>query len=93
LVCQLNGVRDLVRLDKLSVLLLLENLTVMGMKSFCELLELFTALESRAEFKELDSNVIVNVKSSCVVAQSVEDDLADIGVEIQLREKAVLLFE
>jgi len=47
-----NGVRDLVRLDRVGLFLLLEDLTVVVVEGLSKSDELFAALESSAEIEE-----------------------------------------
>jgi hypothetical protein len=92
-VIKFDRVGNLVRLNRVGLLLLLKDLTVMVVKGFTKSGELLAALESLAEFKEMDSHSVVDPKSLGVVTEGVEDDLADISVEVNLGEEVVLLVD
>lgn len=63
-----DGVRNLVKLERIGLFDELNDLTVVIVKSFSKSDELFAALEFSAEFKELNSHVIVDVKGLRVVS-------------------------
>jgi len=92
-VVELNRVGDLVRLDRVGLLLLLEDLAVVVVEGLTKSSELLAALESLAEFEERDSDGVVDAESLRVVTEGVENDLADIGVEVNLGEEVVLLVD
>ena len=89
-VLELDGVGDLM-LHRLSCLLCLDNRLIMSIDCLTQSHEFLTALEALAELEKLDSHVIVDIKSPCVVSQGVQDDLADVSVEGESREDLVLL--
>jgi hypothetical protein len=88
-----DGVGNLGLRGERGVLLLLQDLTVMLVKSVTKTNELFSALELDAESKELISDLVVNFKGPPVVSECVQNDLADFSVEVDLGENLVLFLD
>ena len=90
-IVEFDGIGDLAIGEGLRVLLSLDELLEVTVEGLGEATVLTLAVELVAELEELSSHEIVQVQKLGILAERVEDDLRDRGVEVDARDEAVLI--